>query len=154
MCFPRVPREAMKMPIRVLLADDSPCMLSAVRRVLQKEPRITIIGEALVFSGIMQMIGDFKPEVLLFDLHMPEKRNFTPAFVKSQFVLVSLALAMSVANDEGAKALAESYGVALLDKMNLYTDMIPAILRCRSKNRVFDFRPQEPLNLKRRGHGA
>ena len=63
------------MPIRVLLADDSPCILSAVRRMLQKEPRITIIGEALVFSGIMQMIGDFKPEVLLFDLHMPEKRN-------------------------------------------------------------------------------
>lgn len=92
------------MPIRVLLADDSPCMLSGVRRVLQKEPRIAIIGEALVFSGIMQMIGDFKPEVLLSDLHMSEKRNFTPAFVESQFVLVSLALAMSVANDEGAKA--------------------------------------------------
>jgi len=142
------------MPIRILLADDSPCMLSAVRRVLQEEPRIKIIGEALIFSATMQMIADLKPEVLLFDLDMPEKRNFTPTFVESQLVVVSHALAMSVANDEAAKALAESYGVALLDKMHLYTDMIPAILRCRSENRVFDLGPQEPLNLKRKAYGA
>ena len=102
----------------------------------------------------MQMIADLKPEVLLFDLDMPEKRNFTPTFVESQLVVVSHALAMSVANDEAAKALAESYGVALLDKMHFYTDMIPAILRCRSKNRVFDLAPQEPLNLKRKAYGA
>jgi len=142
------------MPIRIVVADDSPCILSAVRRVLQEEPGIRIVGEALVFSETMQMIGDFKPEVLLFDLHMPEKRNFAPAFVKSQLFLVSHALAMSVANDEAAKALAESYGVALLDKMHLYTDMIPAILRCRSKNRGLDPRQQGPLNLKRKAHGA
>jgi hypothetical protein len=45
--------------------------------------------------------------VLLFDLHMAEKRNFTTTFVKSQLLLVSHALAMSVANDEAAKALAD-----------------------------------------------
>jgi hypothetical protein len=60
-----------------------------------------------------------------------------------------------VANDEAAaKTLAESYGVALLDKMHLYTDMIPAILRCRSNNRGLDLRQQGPLNLKRKAHGA
>ena len=59
-----------------------------------------------------------------------------------------------VANDEAAKASAESYGVALLDKMHLYTDMIPAILRCRSKNRGLGLRQQGPLNLKRKAYGA
>ena len=107
------------MPIRIVVGDDSPCTLSAVRRALQEEPGIRIVGEALVFSATMQMMGDFKPEVLLFDLHMPEKRNFTPTFVKSQLVVVSHALAMSVANDEAAGALAESYGLALLDKITL-----------------------------------
>ena len=68
------------MPIRIVVGDDSPCTLSAVRRALQEEPGIRIVGEALVFSATMQMMGDFKPEVLLFDLHMPEKRNFTTTF--------------------------------------------------------------------------
>jgi hypothetical protein len=36
-----------------------------------------------------------------------------------------------LSNDEEAKALAESYGaVSLLDKMNLYHEMIPAIMQC------------------------
>ena len=142
------------MPIRIVVGDDSPCMLSAVRRALQEEPGIRIVGEALVFSATMQMMVDFKAEVLLFDLHMPEKRNFTTTFVKSQLLLMSHALAMSVANDGAAKALADSYGVALLDKMHLYTDMIPAILWCRSKNRALDFEPQEPLMLRRKAHTA
>jgi DNA-binding NarL/FixJ family response regulator len=141
------------MPIRVLLADDSACMLSAIRQVLQEEPRIRIVAEASTFASTMQMIGDFKPEVLLFDLHMGEKRNFTPAFVKSQLVSMSHTLAMSFANDAEAKALAESYGVTLLDKMNLYVEMIPAIIRCCS-NRDSEFVKYLRKPFKRKGHAA
>jgi hypothetical protein len=40
-------------------------------------------------------------------------------------------LAVSLSNDDEAKALAESYGaVSLLDKMNLYSEIIPAIMQC------------------------
>jgi hypothetical protein len=77
------------------------------------------------------MIGDLKPGVLLLDLHMAEKRAFTPELVKSQLTCVSM-LAVSFSNDAEARQLAESYGaVALLDKMKLFTDMIPAIMKCQ-----------------------
>ena len=69
--------------------------------------------------------------MLLLDLHLAEAREPNPIFVKSQLKFVSHVLAISFANDGEAKALAESYGaVALLDKMNLYHDMIPAIMAC------------------------
>jgi DNA-binding NarL/FixJ family response regulator len=110
-------------------------MVSAVRRVLQEEPRIKIVGETSKFTAIMQMIFDVRPEVFLFDLYMAQRRSVIPSFVKSQLAVVSHALAMSFANDEEAKALADSYGVALLDKMNLFTELIPAILRCREEPR-------------------
>jgi response regulator of citrate/malate metabolism len=85
------------------------------------------------FAKTIQMIGDLKPEVLLLDLHMAEKRAFTPELVKSQLACVC-TLAVSFSNDDEARQLAQRYGaVTLLDKMKLFTDMIPAIIRCQSE---------------------
>jgi DNA-binding NarL/FixJ family response regulator len=38
------------MPIRVLLADDSDVMRSAIRRILEEERRIEVVGEAATFA--------------------------------------------------------------------------------------------------------
>lgn len=125
------------MSIRVLLADDSPVMLSAIRKTLEEEPRIEIVGEASTFGQTMQMIAELKPEVLVLDLHMPEKGDFTAAFVNSQLVSVDSTVAVSFSNDEEGKNRAETYGAAaLLDKMKLYSDLIPAILQCCERRRV------------------
>jgi DNA-binding NarL/FixJ family response regulator len=121
------------MPIRVLLADDSDFMRSAIRRILQEERRIKVVGEAGTFAKTVQMIGDLKPEVLLLDLHMAEKREFTPELVKAQLGCVC-TLAVSFSNDHEARELAKSYGaVTLLDKMKLFGEMIPAIIACESE---------------------
>ena len=120
------------MRIKVLLADDSQVMRSAIRKILEEERRIQVVGEADTFAKTVQMIGDLKPNVLLLDLHMAQKREFTPDLVKSQFACVC-TLAVSFSNDDEARQLADSYGaVTLLDKMKLFSDMIPAILRCES----------------------
>jgi two-component system chemotaxis response regulator CheB len=122
------------MPIKVLMADDSHVMRSAIRRTLEEDPRIEIVAEASTFAETIQKIADFKPAVLLLDLHLPEKRDFTPELVKAQLQCVC-TLAVSLSNDEEAKALAESYGaVSLLDKMTLYSDIIPAIMQCSDNN--------------------
>jgi DNA-binding NarL/FixJ family response regulator len=118
------------MKIKVVLADDSDVMRAAIVSVLKEEPSIEVVGQASSFAETMQMIGDFKPDVLLLDLHLPEKRAFTPEFVKSQLISVNHILALSFSNDDEAKILAESYGVAaLLDKMNLFNELLPAIRR-------------------------
>jgi chemotaxis response regulator CheB len=82
------------MPIKVLLADDNDVMRSAMRKILEEEPRIVVVGEAATFAKTIQMIGDFKPGVLLLDLHMAEKRAFQPELIKSQLTCVC-ALAAS-----------------------------------------------------------
>jgi DNA-binding NarL/FixJ family response regulator len=116
---------------KVLIADDSEIMRTAIRKLLREESNIRVVGEAATFAETVQMIADFKPDVLLLDLHMPEKRNFTPALVKAQLSTVC-TVAVSFSNDSDSKALAESYGAAtLLDKMSLYAEMLPAIKKCR-----------------------
>jgi DNA-binding NarL/FixJ family response regulator len=80
---------------------------------------------------MVQMIADLKPDVLLLDLHLPEKRNFSPALVKAQLAAVDHVLALSFSIDDQARVLSESYGAAgLLDKMKLYGELLPAIKRC------------------------
>ena len=118
------------LPIKVLLADDSEIMREAIKKLLVDEPRIQIVGEASSFAAAMQLVADFKPEILLLDLHLPQKRDLQPPLVKSQLSCIEYTLAISFANDEEAKSLAASYGaIALLDKMSLYTELLPAILQ-------------------------
>jgi two-component system response regulator NreC len=126
---------------KVLIADDSDVMRTAIRKMLQEESNMDIVGEAATFAETVQMISDFKPDVLLLDLHMPEKRNFTPSLVKAQLGTVR-TVAVSLSNDSDAKALAKSYGaITLLDKMTLYTEMIPAIRRCHPEIAQFLRKP-------------
>ena len=121
---------------RVLIADDSEIMRKVIRKTLEEERKIDIIGEAETFAQTIEMIGDLQPDVVLLDLHLPKKRPFPPELVKLQLRCVC-TLAVSLSNDAEAKVLAESYGaVSLLDKMNLYSEMIPAIMRC-SDNQHF-----------------
>ena len=140
------------MPTKVLIADDSVVMRAAIRRTLEEEVQIEVVGEASSFPETLDLIGELKPDVLLLDLHVPERRDFTPDMVKSQLQAVR-TVAISVSNDTESKALAESYGaVFLLDKMRLYSELIPSIVPSPS------LRPSEmPSSLPeplRRSHAA
>jgi DNA-binding NarL/FixJ family response regulator len=121
--------------IKVLIADDSALMRSAIRRALEEEARIQLVGEAETLPEMMKKIATFKPDVLLFDLHLADERNFDLKLVKSQLGSVKRAVAISFSNDQEALALSKKCGAqCLLDKMNLYYQLIPSILRSVRSN--------------------
>ncbi len=140
------------MPTKVLIADDSVVMRAAIRRTLEEEVQIEVVGEASTFPETLQMMDDKEPDVLLLDLHLAERRDFAPEVVKSQLQSVR-TLAMSFSSDLESKTLAETYGaVRLLDKMRLYSDMIPAIVAVPSvPPSKIPLRLRKPL---RRSHAA
>jgi chemotaxis response regulator CheB len=114
----------------VLVADDSEIMRCAICKTLKEEPGINVVGESENFAETVQKVGYLKPDVLLIDFHMMKESDLPPASVKARLKSVC-TVGISISNDQNTKAIADSYGaVALLDKMTLYTEMVPAILRC------------------------
>jgi two-component system chemotaxis response regulator CheB len=59
-------------PIRVLIVDDSKTMISLLTSILKKDPMIEVVGSALSPLSVEQLIIDLKPDVMTFDIHMPE----------------------------------------------------------------------------------
>jgi DNA-binding NarL/FixJ family response regulator len=117
------------MPITLLLADDANSIRSAVRHILEAEPEIQVVGEAINFPQALEMCAELKPTVLLLDLHMPGEQ-FDAQHVKTKLLdCAKHILAMSVWNDGNSRTLADLYGCAtFLDKAQLGTELVPAIM--------------------------
>jgi two-component system, NarL family, response regulator DevR len=110
------------MCVRVFLAEDSEPVRKAIRILLSEREDIKVVGEAATLSEAIQKSAVLQPDEVILDLHMVDgEREPLPAGPK--------VLAISFANDNEAKTLAECIGASvLLDKMNLSKELIPAIL--------------------------
>lgn len=58
--------------IRVLLADDHTLVRQGFRRILEDDPRITVVGEAPTGVQAIALAKELKPDVAVLDLSMPE----------------------------------------------------------------------------------
>jgi chemotaxis response regulator CheB len=124
------------MAIRVLIADDSDVMRAAIARTLQTDPALEVVGEAASFAETLERAGTLNPDVVLLDLHMSDEFRYSPEIVRGPLLENSgCILAISVWNDEDAKALAKRLGaVTLLDKADLFSHLISSIKMYSTKD--------------------
>ena len=133
--------------VTVLLADDADVIRRTVKRFLELESSIRIVGEATNFKQAISMAETLRADVILLDLHMPDSDQFKPAFVKNRLShcgarVLAISLSGDYQNDAECKVLAESFGaVALVDKSKFYEELIPAILS--QKNRAIECSTQK-----------
>src|SRR5579864_7228685 len=65
--------KATKQQIRVLMADDHAIFREGLRKLLDGDDEITIVGEASNGNDCIKMLAKLKPDILLLDLRMPDK---------------------------------------------------------------------------------
>jgi two-component system response regulator DegU len=58
-------------PIRVLIADDHALLREGLRRILELEPDLEVVGEASDGEEALQKAKELLPNVILMDIHMP-----------------------------------------------------------------------------------
>jgi two-component system response regulator DevR len=62
--------------IRVLLIDDSPIIRLGLRSALEDYADIAIVGEAGNAADGVAAVAEHKPDIVLLDLHLPDKSGF------------------------------------------------------------------------------
>jgi two-component system nitrate/nitrite response regulator NarL len=60
-----------KSPIRIVIADDHPIFRDGLRRLLEAEPGLKVIGEACDGAEAVKLARNLKPDIMLLDLSMP-----------------------------------------------------------------------------------
>ena len=64
-----------RIKIKILIADDHAIFRDALRKLLDSEEEITIVGEARNGAECIKKLGELKPDILLLDLRMPDKNG-------------------------------------------------------------------------------
>src|SRR5437879_8186046 len=59
-------------PVRIVIADDHPIFRDGLRRLLEAEPNLKVIGEASDGSEAVKLARQLKPDIMLLDLAMPK----------------------------------------------------------------------------------
>ena len=60
------------MKTRVLIADDHRLMVAGIRRALEAEDEIEVVGEATTGAAVLPLVGRTDPDVVLLDIRMPQ----------------------------------------------------------------------------------
>lgn len=116
--------------IKVLIADDHDLIRQGIKKIIEMESDISVIGEAANGPELLSMIKDYKPDLVVTDMHMPNYDGvklieaIKAAYPNLRVVVVSMEnneLVVSKAIEVGADGylLKESAGRDIVEAIKL-----------------------------------
>jgi two-component system response regulator NreC len=122
---------------KILLADDHAILRQGLRRILEAEPDMTVVGEAATGTDAVKQAKQLKPDLVIMDISMPEQDGIESMkqIVKS---LGSRVLILSIHLEQQVISEAVSSGACgYLAKDSLDHELVSAIRTIVSGGTVF-----------------
>lgn len=87
------------MPIRILIADDSPLARSSIAGVIGADPDFVVVGEAQDGYEALHLVKSLQPELILMDINMPRCDGLLATRLIKQIAPQAVVVILSVSDD-------------------------------------------------------
>ncbi|MCZ6751282.1 MAG: response regulator transcription factor [Acidobacteria bacterium] len=116
-------------PISILLADDHRIVRQGLRRILEENSRMEVVGEASDGREAVQMALDKEPDVIIMDVAMPHLGGMEAIRQISKRLPAAKVLVLSMYSDESyVVQMLEAGAKGYLLKDSADTDLVEAVL--------------------------
>ena len=128
----------MRAAIRILLADDHQIVRQGLRRILEENPEMEVVGEASDGRQAVQMALETKPQVVVMDVSMPQMNGIEAIRQLSKRLPSAKVLVLSMYSDESyVVQVLEAGATGYLLKDSADTDLMQAVLAVHSGKSFF-----------------
>lgn len=116
--------------IHIVLADDHEIIRCSLRRLLEDEADIKIVGEASNGVEAIELVEQLKPDILILDMVMPGMNGIEVTTRLTKNCPGTKIIILSMHNNEGyIRKMLHSGAMAYILKDNTAEELIPVILK-------------------------
>ncbi len=90
--------------IRIIIADDHPVFRNGLRKLIEEDSSIKVIGEAENGEKVLEIINELKPEIAVLDIDMPKMtgiqvlKSLTKAKVEIKIIFLTVFASEDIFN--------------------------------------------------------
>jgi DNA-binding NarL/FixJ family response regulator len=118
------------MMLTILLVDNNPLFLSAVRNLLDPMPEVQIVGEAHDGAEGLKMAKELQPDLILLDIAMPKMSGLDVAVRIQSWAQPPKILFLTMHDDAFYLDAARDLGaIGVVGKTDLVAELLPFIRR-------------------------
>jgi DNA-binding NarL/FixJ family response regulator len=122
-------RKAASMPLNILLVDDNPTYVTAVRHFLDRLPGALVVGEAQDGKTALALVRERAPDVVLLDIAMPGMNGLELARALMQLPQPPRIIFLSMHDNQEYRLAAHDLGAEFVSKSDFVAQMMPALSR-------------------------